>query len=109
LDGASNDTWRIGDRVLRVCWRGDLDRMGREAELLAALPPEIPAARPLDCGRDEQFSWLLLPRLPGTTLSDAWPVAPERELRAAVAQLAHLLACLHAWVPPVKSASEPDR
>lgn len=100
LDGASNDTWLIGDRVLRVCWRGDLDRMRREAELISALPPEVPCPRPVDHGRDEHLSWLLMPRVRGTTLAAHWPTAPESQLREHVAALGRLLATLRSWAPP---------
>jgi aminoglycoside phosphotransferase len=96
LDGASNDTWLLGERVLRVCWRGDLDRLAREAALISALPAEVPAPRPLECGRDDELSWLLMPRMPGRPLGDASPV----ELRGYVRELGELVRTLHAWRPP---------
>lgn len=94
LDGASNDTWLLGEQVLRVCWRGDLDRLAREAALLVALPEEIPAPQPLECGRDDDLSWLLMPRLPGIPLADV----PER--RGLVRELGAIVRALHAWQPP---------
>ncbi|HEX3779094.1 MAG TPA: aminoglycoside phosphotransferase family protein [Pseudonocardiaceae bacterium] len=100
LAGASNDTWLIGGKVLRVCWRGDLDRMRREAELAAALPPETGCPRPIEVGRDERFSWMLVPRVRGATLSEIWPTTPQPLLRDYVAQLANLLDTIHAWQPP---------
>ena len=100
LDGATNDTWLLGERVLRVCWRGDLDRPLREAALLAALPEQIPVPRPLACGRDAGLSWLLMPRLPGISLADAWPIATPARQRDYVRQLAELARTLHAWQPP---------
>ena len=42
LASDSNDTWRIGSVVLRICWRGDRDRFAREAAVTAALPPGVP-------------------------------------------------------------------
>ena len=100
LDGATNDTWLLGERVLRVCWRGDLDRPLREAALLEALPEQIPVPRPLACGRDAGLSWLLMPRLPGISLADAWPIATPARQRDYVRQLAGLARTLHAWQPP---------
>ncbi|HJP80366.1 MAG TPA: aminoglycoside phosphotransferase family protein [Pseudonocardiaceae bacterium] len=94
LDGASNDTWLLGEQVLRVCWRGDLDRLAREAALLLALPEEIPAPRPLECDRDDDLSWLLMPRLPGIPLADV----PER--RGLVRELGAIVRAVHAWQPP---------
>ena len=41
LSGYSNDTWRVGSLVVRVCWRGDVRRMEREASIAAELPPEV--------------------------------------------------------------------
>jgi aminoglycoside phosphotransferase len=100
LDGASNDTWLLGEQVLRVCWRGDLDRLAREAALLSALPTDFPVPRPLACGRDDELSWLLMPRLPGTSLADAWPTTAPGELRDHVRELGELVRALHAWQPP---------
>ena len=98
LDGASNDTWLLGNKVLRVCWRGDLDRVAREAALIASLPAEIPAPRPLEYGRDAELSWLLMPRLPGTPLAEVWPTTSGR--RGYVRELGELVRGLHAWEPP---------
>jgi aminoglycoside phosphotransferase len=100
LDGASNDTWLMGDQVLRVCWRGDLDRLAREAVLVSALPAEIPAPRPLECGRDDELSWLLMPRMPGRALGDAWSDTSAAELRGYVRELGELVRAVHAWRPP---------
>jgi aminoglycoside phosphotransferase len=102
LDGASNDTWLLGEQVLRVCWRGDLDRLAREAALLSALPAEFPAPRPLACGRDDELSWLLMPRLPGKSLADAWSTTEPGELRGHVRELGELVRALHAWQPPLE-------
>ena len=102
LDGASNDTWLLGDQVLRVCWRGDLDRLVREAALLSALPPEVPAPRPLACGRDDELSWLLMPRLPGSSLAEAWSTTGPAELRGYVRELGELIRIVHTWQPPAE-------
>jgi aminoglycoside phosphotransferase (APT) family kinase protein len=99
LDGASNDTWLLGEKVLRVCWRGDLDRVAREAALISALPVEIPAPRQLVCGREAELSWLLMPRMPGRSLADVWPTASPAELRGYVRELGELVRTLHAWGP----------
>ncbi|HEV3360761.1 MAG TPA: phosphotransferase [Pseudonocardiaceae bacterium] len=105
LDGASNDTWLLGEQVLRVCWRGDLDRPAREAALLTALPAEIPVPRPLDCGRDNELSWLLMPRMPGETLADTWASSSPGELRAYVRELGEVVRNVHAWQPSAEIAA----
>src|ERR1017187_9519197 len=38
VESWSNDTWITGRSVLRVCWRGDTERLLREQALLASLP-----------------------------------------------------------------------
>lgn len=113
LDGASNDTWLLGDAVLRVCWRGDPDRLVREAALLSALPAGFPVPRPLACDRDGRLSWLLMPRLPGVTLADAWPTSTSADLRGHVRELGELVRALHDWQPPAElramiEAAAPD-
>ena len=105
LEGASNDAWLLGDTVLRVCWRGDIDRLLREAALADVLPEVVHVPRPLDCGRDEFLSWTLTPRVHGTSLSRLWRGAPESQLRGHVKQLAEILAALHAWTPPADVAA----
>lgn len=42
VESGSNDAWLLPDAVLRVCWRGDVDRLVRESELALALPDGIP-------------------------------------------------------------------
>ena len=46
----SNDTWLIGGSVLRVCWRGDRERLVREAMLLGSLPAAVPHAMVVAAG-----------------------------------------------------------
>lgn len=42
LPSDSNDAWKIGELVLRICWRGDRTRLQREALILEHLPDEVP-------------------------------------------------------------------
>ena len=41
LPSDSNETWKIGELVLRICWRGDRSRLQREALVLEHLPDEV--------------------------------------------------------------------
>ena len=106
LDGAvlaeswSNDTWLTGGSVLRVCWRGDRERLVREAMLLESLPTAVPHATVLAAGRTGDLTWMVLRRLPGERLDLAWPTLPGRERRDAVVGLAGALKTLHGWKPP---------
>jgi aminoglycoside phosphotransferase (APT) family kinase protein len=100
LESASNDVWLIGGDVLRVCWRGDIDRLLREAAVITALPDAVPCPRPLECGRDDHLGWTLAPRVRGSSLADGWRDTPGPQLREYVLQLAEMLSTLHAWTPP---------
>jgi aminoglycoside phosphotransferase (APT) family kinase protein len=100
MDSGSNDAWRIGDRVVRICWRGDIDRLLREAALADVLPDSVPHAGVDDHGRDDELSWAVSPLVAGTSLSDLWATAPEHELRDLTRQSAAVLKVLHAWTPP---------
>jgi hygromycin-B 7''-O-kinase len=106
LDGAvlaeswSNDTWITGKAVLRVCWRGDTERLLREQALLANLSASVPHAAVLAAGRAGDLTWMALARIPGVRLDLAWPQLPGSLRRAAVVSLGAVLAALHEWMPP---------
>jgi len=102
LESASNDVWSIGGDVLRVCWRGDVDRLLREAAVITALPESVPCPRPLECGRDEYLSWTLAPRVRGSNLADGWMEIPGPQLREYILQVAEMVSTLHAWTPPAR-------
>ena len=73
VESGSNDTWLLsGETVLQVCYRGNVDRLVREAELLAILPGGVPGPAVLDHGRDRLISWLVVRRVHAGSLWDAW-------------------------------------
>jgi aminoglycoside phosphotransferase (APT) family kinase protein len=102
VDGAvlvasdSNDVWRIGDAVLRVCWRGDLARFGREALVTAHLPVGVPYPPVLDSGADGSLAWQVTGAVDGVPLSSVWRALGVPERRDAVHQIGRALAALHA-------------
>jgi hypothetical protein len=100
LETESNDAWRIGDLVVRVCWRGDRARLQREMLVATHLPEGIPYPTIISGGRDEVLSWTVTRRLPGVALSDLWDSLPIDQRRAAIRQHAQTLKTLHAWQPP---------
>ena len=100
----SNDAWRIGDTVLRVCWRADRERLVREAALLRSLPEEVPHVEVLDEGRVEDLTWMLTRRVEGHVLSEVWEDLDVATRRDAFRQLALTLEALHSWEPPLALA-----
>lgn len=102
----SNDTWLIDDPqqgqvVLRVCWRGDTDRLLREGTVGADLPADVGYPTVLGFGRvpgDLDLSWTVT-RLAGVSLADAWPTLDEMARRDACRQVARALRALHEWSP----------
>src|ERR1035441_8815909 len=80
----SNDVWRIGAVVLRICWRGDRDRFAREAAVTAALPPGIPYPEIVDAGRNDELAWQVTrgrPKRGRAACSAGWPKATRPRSR----------------------------
>jgi hypothetical protein len=91
LASDSNDTWRIGSVVLRICWRGDRDRFAREAAVTAALPPSVPYPEVLATGRDERLAWQVTRALDGVSLAQVLPELSTAEKRTAFRQTGEIL------------------
>lgn len=100
LPSDSNETWKIGELVLRICWRGDRSRLQREALVLEHLPDEVPHVRLADAGVIDDLTWTLTHWVPGTILSHGWADRDRAQRRTAAEQLGHALRALHAWEPP---------
>lgn len=100
LRSDSNEVWRIGDLVLRICWwSSDPTHLQREALILQHLPDEVPHVRIADAGVIDTLSWTLTHWVPGSTLSDSWVDLDRAERHDAAEQLGHALRALHAWQP----------
>ncbi|MGW6791595.1 phosphotransferase family protein [Streptomyces chartreusis] len=105
IASGSNDSWLLGDTVLRICWRGDIARLPKEAVLSGALPREVRCPAVLDWGRDEHMSWILAPRIAGETLADAWGALSQKQARRYVSQSVDILRVLHDWTPAAEHAA----
>ncbi|MEO3812914.1 phosphotransferase [Sphaerisporangium sp. B11E5] len=115
IESRSNDTWlmddaRLGPVVLRVCWRGDVSRLGREVAVVQAMPggvryPEVVGHGPAAV-HDFPLHYSVTRRLTGGPLDLRWPSLTEAERRSAVAQLADMLRELHRWTPPAGLARQ---
>jgi aminoglycoside phosphotransferase (APT) family kinase protein len=106
LPSNSNDTWRIGPAVLRVCWRGDRERFAREAAVTRALPPEVPYPEVLDTGSDGDLAWQVTRVVEGVPLATLWHGLSRAQQRDAVHQIGPALAALHAHRFPADVVAE---
>jgi aminoglycoside phosphotransferase (APT) family kinase protein len=99
LESYSNDTWLIGEVVLRICWRGDRTRLVREALIADVLPNEVPYPEVIAHGDADGVTWLATRRVAGRRLEDAWPEMDSALQRGCAEQLAAILRSLHLWAP----------
>lgn len=99
-ESGSNDTWLTDRLVLRVCWRGDRERLVRERMLLESLPASVPHATVLAAGRTAGLTWMVVRRLRGERLDLVWPRLSGPQRRDAIVGLAGALKALHWWQPP---------
>ncbi|MEP7023117.1 MAG: phosphotransferase [Actinomycetota bacterium] len=96
----SNDAWLTDQSVLRVCWRGDRERLAREQAILESLPSSVPHASVLAAGRTDGLTWLTARRIPGERLDLAWPRLTGQQRHDAIGSLAAAMKALHGWEPP---------
>jgi len=94
-DGASNRVWLAPAHVVRLSSGRFRDSLAHEARVLGLLPPDVPHARVVEHRRVGRREWLVLERVPGVTLSAAWPALGRREREVAARQLAEALRDLH--------------
>jgi aminoglycoside phosphotransferase (APT) family kinase protein len=99
LESYSNDTWLFDDAVLRICWRGDRQRLEREAAIGTALPDEVPYPEVIAHGTIDATTWLATRRIVGETLESAWATMELQVRRSIARQLAGILSSLHSWTP----------
>lgn len=105
----SNDAWvldlaDLGPSILRVCWRGNRERLITECVLGPRLPPEVGYPELLRHGRlaSADLTWMLTRRLPGCTLAEAWVGLNEPDRGAACRSTASMMRSLHRWRPGPK-------
>lgn len=101
----SNDVWQVDDFFIRICWRGDEQRMFRETIVARALPDSIPYPEIVRIGELGNCSWMITKRVLGQPLSIVWPTLTNQEKIDSARQYARLLKNLHAWTPPQEVVS----
>lgn len=98
-DSVTNDVWLTPDYVVRVNRDASM-RLYREAVLSQILPAEVGYPPVVQHGGEVGSDWLLLERLPGVSLSRAWPEMDHHQRRRAVKQLAERLRVVHRTACP---------
>lgn len=104
LPSNSNDAWRLGDVVLRVCWRGDRRRFVKEAALAASLPAEVGYPDLIAAGESEGMTWMVTRRVDGVTLDEVWFDPDTGRVGAILEEIGVRLQVLHAWRPTGEAA-----
>jgi len=105
LPSYSNDAWRLGEVVLRVCWRGDRQRFVKEAALAASLPWEVGYPDLVASGETQGMTWMITRRVEGVTLDAVWLDPDAGRVRAILDDYATRLRALHAWRPTGEAAA----
>jgi aminoglycoside phosphotransferase (APT) family kinase protein len=98
--GIANAVWLTPSHVIRLNSGRFREAFAYEAEVLRRLPAEIPRPGVLAHGkRADAGEFLVLERLPGVTIEDAWPSLSTASRRAVVRELADIVRRLHALAP----------
>lgn len=97
--GIANDVWLTPSHVVRMNDGRFRDAFRYEARVLRMLPVEIPHPVVVAHGAREGGEFLILERLPGTTVGDAWSSLTTASRRTLVRELAEITRRLHALEP----------
>ena len=97
----TNEVWLTPSHAVRVN-RKPRNRLAREAQLAAALPPEVGYPRVVAHGGGPGEDWLVCERLPGVPLAHRWPDLSRDERRRAIRTLSARLGALHRTPAPTE-------
>ncbi|NBH04939.1 aminoglycoside phosphotransferase family protein [Amycolatopsis sp. SID8362] len=76
------------------------DEIATERTMLEVLHGTLPTPALKDAGERDGWGWLLMERLPGRTLKEAWPTLSTGDKRRLMPEVGELLATLHAVDDP---------
>jgi scyllo-inosamine 4-kinase len=71
--GWSNATWIAGGLALRIATTQGNEKIRREAQLAALLPPEVGYPTRIDSGVTDGYEWNLSKEIPSRCLGEVWP------------------------------------
>jgi aminoglycoside phosphotransferase (APT) family kinase protein len=95
-----NRVWIAPAHVVRLSSSRFRDALAHEARVLQLLPDAVPHAGVVAHRRLGRQEWLVLDRVPGVTLTAAWPALGRRDRALAARQLGEILRALHQVVVP---------
>lgn len=99
-EGYMNQVWMGARTVVRLSSGLLHDAMRHEFGVLAALPPSLPHPRPVGHGpRTTTGEYLVMDRVPGDRLDQAWPDLTERQRRRVGHEVGRALAAMHRLPP----------
>jgi aminoglycoside phosphotransferase (APT) family kinase protein len=95
--GVVNNVWMTPDLVIRLNGGRFRDAFGHEARILELLPATIPHPEVVAHGpRVNGGEYLIVTRVPGRTLDEAWPDLDPEARRRIIHELAAIVRTLHA-------------
>ena len=95
----TNEVWLTADHSVRVNRRPS-NRLYREAQIAALLPPEVGYPPIVAHGGGHGEDWLIQERQPGQPLAHIWPSLTAEQREAAVHGMASRLAAIHRTTAP---------
>jgi hygromycin-B 7''-O-kinase len=95
--GFANAVWMTRDVVIRLNGGRFINAFGHEADVLQHLHGVVPVPQVITSGaREAGGEYIILERLRGQNLEDAWPFLPAESRRNVLVQLSGILAKIHA-------------
>lgn len=112
LESFSHAVWMTPQHAVRYHVIGPAGRLEHEARVASRLPPEALFPEVIAVGRDGEHDWMVTKRVPGVTLSAAWPQMTPTERQGSIRDLAHALRAVHRapatdLVPPCLQGGAP--
>lgn len=93
--GSTNEVWRAGNYIVRVGFVPGAERLRREANLAELLPRLAHYPKVIASGVESFGEWVVVRRLPGTVLSEAWAGLDPSERRSLVHDFAGAMKAVH--------------
>ncbi len=99
-NGWSNAVWLAPEHVVRLSSGRFRDAYAHEVAVLHMLPDALPHAPSVAYGRVGNREWMVLQRMPGRSLAQAWAGMTERQRQDATTTIGRTLRIFHATPLP---------